>query len=92
MTRITDSMLSSRIACINSYLGTPTEHYSVPGKANVGHLYLSYQYSGVALYQAGANGDRNVFGVGFVTRPLMFEMLGAYLRGIQDAKEVFCKG
>lgn len=90
--RITESMLNNKIVTINMHMNTPDKHYAEPGKANVGHYYLSYQYGGVALYQVGKNGDRSVFSHGFVTKVAMYDMLSAFIRGIQEAKEAFPGG
>jgi hypothetical protein len=91
--RITDSMLNNKIVILNMQMNTPSEHYAAPNTGgNVGHYYLSYQCGGIALYQVGKNGDRNVFGVGFVSKPVMFELLSAFIRGIQEAKEAFPGG
>jgi hypothetical protein len=84
--RITESMLNNRIVILNMYMNTPKQHYAESGKVNPGHYYLSYQNGGVAMYQAGAHGDRDVFGVGFVSKPMIYELLSAFIRGVQDAK------
>jgi hypothetical protein len=82
--RITDSMLTRKVELINSIMGAPAEHYSAPGQVNPGHYYVSFQYGGVALYQAGANGDRNVFSSGHVTKAMLYAMMDAYIEGLRD--------
>ncbi len=91
MSRITENDLQAVCDRINRTLGTPLTPYSkvVGGtpRPNGNAYHLSYAYGGASLHQMMPTGTgvRDVLGVGHVPKRELYEMMHAFLRGIDAA-------
>jgi hypothetical protein len=86
---ITTKMLQGKINLINSLTGNAQDPWVTreDGKgcdANVGNYHLSGAYGGVCLCQHmnEGGGETDVFSCGHVTKRQLFDLMGAYIRGI----------
>lgn len=92
MTRITLKQLELVVERINSATGSPPEPYSkLPTgefKANIGCYHLDGAYSGWALYKICSSGGacNDIFRVGHVPKRELYELMHAYLLGIEQKK------
>jgi len=90
MDRITDKHLAGMISRLNRITNNPLE-YSTRDDAgrftcNVGHFHIDRAYGGNQLVQTVTDGGgiRNVLGSGHVPKRACYELLAAYIRGIED--------
>ncbi len=90
-TRITTAQLETLIARLNRITGSPeTPWTQVDGcnVANVGNYHLSSAYAGVCVHRmANTSGGASSPIVGYhVPKRQLFDLLHAYIRGIEFAK------
>ena len=92
MDRITEKHLRSRLATINALVGANPEPYSsLPDgthQANPGTYCLDHAYGGVNLAQImnTSGGERDVLGVGYVSKRALHALLGAFIAGLHARK------
>jgi hypothetical protein len=92
MDRITDKTLKSLCESLNSIKGTPQEAYSLQAdgsyRANVGNYHLDFAYGGVMLVKMSneSGGVSNVLHTGHVTRRELYNLMHAYIKGLEDSK------
>jgi hypothetical protein len=93
--RITDKHLKSLVDYINTITDSPKESYKLgqDGRyhAQIGCYCLDYAYSGVQLQRIcnDGGGVSQPIGGGYGTKRELYEKLQAYIRGIQDGKELY---
>ena len=90
MKRITVKHLEQLCEYLNELTGNPVKPWNEKGRANIGNYHLSYAYGGVCLHQ-------NVNESGGVTTPIihghvakreLFDLMHAYIKGIELHKEL----
>ena len=92
MDRITEKHLRARLDTINALVGANPEPYSnLPDgthQANPGTYCLDQAYGGVKLAQImnTSGGERDVFGVGYVSKRALYDLLSAFVAGLQARK------
>ena len=92
MSRISEGDLKAAVERLNKLMGKKTEPYTKgkDGKysPNGGTYLLDWAYGGVKLSQMcdEGTGEKDVLSAGFVTKPQLYALIHAYIRGIQDAK------
>lgn len=93
--RIKTSDLEALVKRINAETGSPHATYSgksVDGtlKANVGNYHLSGAYGGWALHRIAneSGGASDVFNSGHVSKRELYQLMSAYLRGLETKQEV----
>lgn len=92
MQRITRKDLEWAVNRLNRITGNQAEPYrGEHGKwfANIGNFHISGAYGGVSLHQMmnDAGGVRDIFGQGHVPMRELYNLIHAYLRGIEFARE-----
>jgi len=92
MQRITRKDLEWAVNRLNRITGNQAEPYrGEHGKwfANIGNFHISGAYGGVSLHQMvnDAGGVRDIFGQGPVPMRELYNLIHAYLRGIEFARE-----
>lgn len=89
MERITDKHLEAVVSRLNRETGNPAT-YRAPdcGPINVGHYYIDRAYGGNQLVQITNTGGgvRNVLNCGFVTKRALYDLIYAYISGIDAGK------
>ncbi len=92
MDRITDKHLAGMISRLNRITNNPLE-YSTRDDAgrftcNVGHFHIDRAYGGYQLVQTVTDGGgvRNVLPSGHVMKRTCYDLLAAYIRGIEDSR------
>lgn len=87
--RITEKHLHGLIARLNDETGNP-DTYRMPncGPINVGNYHIDWAYGGCQLVQTSntSGGVRNVLSSGFVTKRELYDLICAYLKGIEAGK------
>lgn len=93
MQRITDKNLQAVVDRINRITGSP-ESYSDKQpdgsfKSNIGHYCLDGAYGGVSLHRIFSTGGgcEDVLSCGHVTKRQLYELMHAWIRGYNAAKE-----
>ena len=85
--RITEKDLQAAVDRINRIHGTPMTPYT-NGKPNANNFHLSHAYGGVCLHQMssreGCTGVRSVLCGGHVTKRELYDMMHAYIAGLDD--------
>ena len=87
MQRITDKDLAAVVARINRTTGSPLVPY-VGNMGQVGNYHISGAYGGVALHRMHTEGGgvADVFQRGHVPKRDLYELMHAYLAGMEVAK------
>ena len=95
MQRITDKQLEAVIDRLNTLTGNPLTPYTrddVTGRhsANIGNYHLNGAYGGVSLHRMmnPGGGITDVFSVGHVPKRQLYELMHAYIQGINAGKEL----
>jgi hypothetical protein len=92
MDRITDKHLKALCERLNRIKGTPQEAYSKQEdgsyKANIGNFHLDFAYGGVMLAKMvnESGGISNVLSIGRVSRRELYNLMHAYIKGLEDSK------
>ena len=93
MQRITDKQLKAVVDRINRITGAP-ETYSDKQhdgsfKSNIGHYCLDGAYGGVSLHRTvnDGGGVTDVLSCGHVNKRQLYELMHAWIRGYNAAKE-----
>jgi hypothetical protein len=94
--RITDKQLQAVCDRINKIFGLPLTAYkpydATVGRAqpNAGVYHLSHAYGGVALHRMsereGCSGVNDVFSRGHMPKRELYELMHAFLRGVDTVK------
>ena len=87
--RITKRDLQARIDWLNKLTGNPLKPYQDTEvlKANPGNYHLDSTYGGLWLAQMSKDGRiRKIIG-GFYPKRELYEILNAYIAGIEDSKK-----
>lgn len=90
--RITITHLRPIVARLNTLAGTPADPYTKGGdgkpRANIGNFHLSGAYGGWSLHRMvnEVGGVSDVFGVGYVPARTLYDLIHAYMRGIEYAR------
>lgn len=90
--RITESQLNTTLLRLNKLTNNPLTYASdVDGKRviNVGNYHLDSAYGGTQVVQTSntSGGVRNVFNSGFTTKRAVYDLLQAYIAGIETANK-----
>ena len=93
MKQITQTMLKVKIDLLNELTGNPLKPYGlVDGKhrAQIGNYYLSMQCGGYALFRIAneSGGIKDIFSRGHGTKRELYEMICAYISGIESTQGV----
>lgn len=92
MSTITKADLKATVDRINRITGSPLEPYAKSGevpkqtyKANIGNYHLSGAYGGYALHRMDTDGGgiTDVLRVGHVSKRELYNLMHAYIRGIE---------
>ena len=88
MSRITESMLQSRIDRLNKLTNSPMT-YRTGDTINVGHFHLDGSYGGVCLHRTcnTSVGVSDVLSTGHIPKRELFAVLCAFISGIEFSKE-----
>lgn len=93
--RITVKNLRALAATLNRMTGSPEKSYSDNNgdckfKANIGNYHISQAYGGYSLHRMlnDAGGVSEVLTSGHVPARELYYRIHAYIRGLQDAKEL----
>ena len=96
MSRITDKQLQAVCDRINKLFNLPLTPYkpydAAVGRAqpNAGVYHLSHAYGGVSLHRmserGGCTGVNDVFSRGHMPKRELYELMHAFLRGVDTAK------
>ena len=92
MQRITRKDLDGAVNRLNRITDNQAEPYTGEhGKwfANIGNFHISGAYGGVALHQMvnDAGGVRDIFGQGHIPMRDLYNLIHAYLKGIEYARQ-----
>jgi hypothetical protein len=96
MNTITKGNLQAVVDRINRITGSPMEPYTKTGEipnqkysANIGNYHLSGAYGGNALHQMQNNGGgvRDIFGMGHVSKRELYNLMHAFLKGMDAVTE-----
>lgn len=90
-TRITIANLEAVVARINRVTGSPSTPWRREGgrnRANIGNYHLSHAYGGVCLHRMcnESGGVTTPLGLGHVPKRELYELLHAFLRGLEIGK------
>jgi hypothetical protein len=91
--RVTKKQLESKIEYLNKVAGTPeTGHRQLEDgtwRSNPNHYYLQGAYGGWKLEQKcnTGGGANDPISMGFVSKRECYELVAAYIRGIEVGKE-----
>ena len=93
MKQITQTMLRGKIELLNELTGNPSNRFEmVDGKyrSQIGNHYLSMQNGGYALYRIvnEGGGINDIFSRGHGTKRELYEMICAYISGIESTQGV----
>jgi len=88
MKQITQTMLQVKIELLNELTGNPLKPWDlIEGRnvASIGNYYLSMQNGGYALYRIvnEGGGINDIFSRGHGTKRELYEMICAYISGIE---------
>lgn len=89
MERITQKHLEALVARINTALNRPQTPYTKNADgtftANLGNFHLDYAYGGVQLEEMlnDGGGVRTVLNCGHVSKRALYELMHAFLRGLE---------
>jgi hypothetical protein len=91
MNRITIKVLEDRCLYLNKLTHSPLDsHTKLEGKliSNEGHCHISQGFNGVSLYRYANNSGaiRNVLNIGNSTKRELYNLMNAYIKGIEDMK------
>lgn len=92
MERITLKNLENAIATLNRVTGSPLQPYLRDDDyklvANVGNFHLSEAYGGYQLHRMvnKQGGITNVLRHGYVSKPVLFDLVHAYRMGFETAQ------
>lgn len=88
--RITSDTLKSVAARINEELGTPKKYWKDPDNriTNIHHYHIDKAYSGYSLHRTAntSGGAIDIFNCGHIPARSLYELMHAYLAGLQDRK------
>ena len=92
MQRITRKDLDGSVNYLNRITGNnpdPSRRENDKWVANVGNFHISGAYGGVSLHQMGNEGGgiRDVFNCGHVPARQLYELIHAYIKGIEYAQK-----
>lgn len=93
MQRITDKKLQAVVDRINRITGSPKTYSDKQPdgsfKSNIGHYCLDGAYGGVSLHRTvnDGGGVNDVLSCGHVTKRHLYELMHAWIRGFNAAKE-----
>ena len=89
MQRITDKNLQAVVDRINRITGSPENYRSEDGSTSIGHYCLDGAYGGVSLHRTANDGGgvNDVLSCGHVTKRQLYELMHAWIRGYNAAKE-----
>lgn len=91
--RITDKMLDTLAARLNKLTGSPAAAYTRDAdgrlRANVGNYHVDHAYGGVCLHRMhnDAGGVTCPLAGGHVPKRQLWDMMHAYIAGIETARE-----
>ena len=93
MNRITLTMLRNKVDQLNQLTGNPLEPYVTEEKgirAAVGNYHLSGAYGGYALHRHAnpSGGVCDIFGRGHMTKRELYDLLCAYMLGIEAGNNI----
>ena len=91
MTRITQKMLQTKLDYLNNITGNKVETHTkkeTGHETNIGNYHLDFSYCGIAVHQYyNTQGGISVpFGCGHVTKRELFDLLCAYIDGVDVVK------
>jgi hypothetical protein len=96
MSGTTEKMLEARIALLNKTMGLPPAPYKHGHRPDLGRIgmvpcegnyHLDAAYGGYTLMEMNSDGSTNkVFNCGYTTKPALFDLIEAFLRGVQAAQ------
>jgi hypothetical protein len=84
--RITERDLNILLRRLNELTGSPTEYFDKEsGSINIGHFTLSGAYGGWSLQRVVSDGGGvdDIFQVGHVPKRQLYELIHAYIKGIE---------
>ena len=87
--RITSKHLEGLVCRLNTLTNNPVGQYTIlPGgkyQANVGNYHLDGAYGGWSLRQVvnKSGGESDIFNSGYCTKKALYDMIHAYIRGIE---------
>jgi len=93
MNRINTKDLEIAVQCLNKLTGNALTPYTKDNNGkytpNANVYLLDWAYGGVKLSQMceTGTGQKDIFGSGFVSKPTLYKLIHAYLKGIESAKE-----
>lgn len=89
MQRITDKQLKAVVDRINRITGSHENYCSEDGSTTIGHYCLDGAYGGVSLHRicSAGGGVTDVLSCGHVTKRQLYELMHAWIRGYNAAKE-----
>ena len=91
MQRITEKHLAAKINTLNVVMGTPLEPWhKVNGRliAHEGNYHIDGAYGGWQVHQMAVGGGANsVFGLGYMSRRELCDLIDVYVRGIDAERK-----
>lgn len=89
MTRITETMLRRKVQQLNELTGNPVEYMNEARECNPGHYCLDGAYGGWQLGQIcnTGGGQRDIFQVGFVSKRVLWDLINAFMLGIDAGRK-----
>jgi hypothetical protein len=92
MERITRKQLDAAVEMLNRMTDSPAEPYTKIDEkwvANVGNFHISSAYGGYSLHRMcnEGGGVRDIFYCGHIPARQLFDLIHAYRRGIELARE-----
>jgi hypothetical protein len=92
MERITRKQLDAAVEMLNRMTDSPIEPYRKEGeqwRANVGNFHISGAYGGFSLHRMcnEGGGIRDIFYCGHIPARQLFDLIHAFRRGIELARE-----
>jgi hypothetical protein len=90
--RITRTQLEAAVNRLNRLTNNESEPYRKEGDkwvANIGNYHISGAYGGVALHRMcnEGGGVRDIFSCGHVTSRQLYDLIHAYIKGIEHAQD-----
>tara|TARA_R110002012_G_C11517080_1_gene599048 strand:- start:193 stop:468 length:276 start_codon:yes stop_codon:yes gene_type:complete len=91
MARITIRQLENLVERLNKKTNSPLTSYTRTSdgqlKPNANHYYIAQAYGGTKLEQmCQGGGSHNPLSMGFVSKRECFQLVDAYLRGMEDSQ------